>query len=241
MRELLQDVILMYTRYRGNGRLIPLALVALLLCYVIIVKTKKGRRINPAVFFLYLQAGIAYALIEITKLVCNPNSNKNRDKFDRLLSLIALLIVAFALCLSGNRILSSEYFVKADNSMHIRQEYVDVMDRILMDDDNPGVIAPYEMSPYFTMYSSRFNMLYDYPKDADLDLLNKDAREAYEELFGYEPDTFKLAQIAKRNNLSYVIISSGRHYPEFPLSTYGFIELDRIGDYIIYKDAGGDL
>lgn len=248
MRELLQDAVSMYVKYRGNGRLVPLVLVALLLCFIMIIKSEKGRRINPAVFLLYIWAGVAYVLSTIISdtghYICNKNcdidgnekeESKTETYINKALPYIAFLIIVFALSITGNRILSSEYFVKADNNLHIRQEYVDVMERILLDSDNPSVIAPYEISPYFSMYSAKFNMLYDYPKDADLNSLNRDAREAYDELFGYEPDTYKLSQIAKKNGMEYVVMSSGRHYPEFPITEYGFMQLDAVGDYIIYK------
>jgi len=241
MKELYQQFLTAYENYRGTGKLLVLFLVSVLVIYLTEKKDENGRRrLNPAVFLLSVWMGIAYAGSNISGFLFSSPEAAGRKKRISPAGILALFLCIFTLCLSGARVLSANYFEKAENTMHIRTEYIQVMDVILADDDNPRVIAPPGFAPYLKMYSARFETLYDYPKNGDISLLSEDARAVYEQLSGSVPNMKTVADIAKENGCRYVILSSEKYYPEFPITSFGFRLADTVGEWEIYKETEGN-
>ncbi|MFT3982461.1 MAG: hypothetical protein QM697_01030 [Lachnospiraceae bacterium] len=241
MKELYQRFLTAYENYRGTGKLLVLFLVSILVIYLTEKKDEKGRRrFHPAVFLLSIWSGIAYAGSKIADFLFSSAENIDRKKRISPAGILALLLCIFTLCLSGTKVLSRNYFQKAENTMHIRTEYIQVMDAILADDEYPKVVAPPGFAPYLKMYSARFETLYDYPKNGDVSQLSADARAVYEQLSGSVPNMKTVAEAAKENGCRYVILSSEKYYPEFPITSFGFQLADTVGEWEIYKETEGN-
>lgn len=241
MKEVYQQFLTTYENYRGTGKLLVLFLVSVLMIYLTEKKNENGRqRLHPAVFLLSVWTGIAYAGSGISGFLFSPAKNNGQKKKVSPMGMLALFLCLLTLCLSGTRVLNGEYFEKSENTMHIRTEYIQVMDVILADDDHPKVVAPPGFAPYLKMYSSRFETLYDYPKNGDVSLLSEDARAVYEQLSGSVPNMKTVADIAMENGCGYVILNSEKYYPEFPLTSFGFQLADTVGKWEIYKETEGN-
>lgn len=244
MKELYQQFITTYENYQGTGKLLVLFLVAVLVIFLIEKNGKKDRRKwNPAVFLLSIWTGIAYAASMIAGSMFSIQTDTDETKKKKRLSLmgvLSLVLCILFLSLSGTRVFSNTYFEKADNSMHIRQEYVQVMDALLEETESPKVIAPPGFAPYLKMYSSRFKTLYDYPRNGDTSQLSEDARAVYEQLSGAHPDTKLIADTARENGCQYVLMEEGKFYPDFPITEFGFEYLKTVGGWNIYKEKEGN-
>ncbi len=241
MKEVYQQVLTAYENYRGMGKLFVLFLVSVLVIYLTENEKENGRRrLYPAVFLLSVWTGIAYAGSSISHLLFAPAKNSEQKKRVSPMGLLALFFCVITLCLSGTRVINRKYFEKTENTMHIRTEYIQVMDVILADDSHPKVVAPPGFAPYLKMYSSRFETLYDYPKNGDVSLLSGDARAVYEQLSCSVPNMKTVADIAKENGCGYVILNSEKYYSEFPLTSFGFQLADTVGEWEIYKETEGN-
>lgn len=241
MKELYQQFLTSYENYRGTGKLLVLFLVSVLVIYLTEKKDENGRRrLNPVIFLLSIWTGIAYAGSNISGYLFASPKTAGRGNRISGAGILALFLCALTLCLSGTRVLSRNYFEKAENAMHIRTEYIQVMDVILADSDLPKVVTPPGFAPYLKMYSSRFETLYDYPKNGDISLLPEDARVVYEQLSGSVPNMKTVADIAKKNGCRYVILNSDKYYPEFPITYFGYQLADTIGEWEIYKETEGN-
>lgn len=249
MKELYQQFVTTYENYRGTGKLLVLFIVAVLLIFLVQKNGEQdktdGTKWSPAVFLLSVWTGIAYAGSFIADFLFCPQtdlepdmavSKKRKIPFMGLLSLILCILL---LSLSGTRIFSNTFFEKTENPMHVRPEYVQVMDALLEETESPKVIAPPGFAPYLKMYSSRFETLYDYPKNGDTSKLSEDARAVYEQLSGAHPDTKLIADVARETGCQYVLMEEGKFYPEFPITEFGF-ELEKtVVGWNIYKEKEG--
>lgn len=246
MKELYQQFVTTYENYRGTGKLLVLFLVAVLLIFPVQKsmgqKKADGAGWSPVVFLLSIWTGIAYAGSFIADfLFCTQTDSKSNAATDKkrkypLMGLLSLVLCILLLSLSGTRVFSHTFFEKAENSMHVRPEYVQVMDALLEETESPKVIAPPGFAPYLKMYSSRFDTLYDYPKNGDISELSGEARAVYEQLSSAHPDTKLIADTAKETGCQYVLMEEGKFYPEFPITEFGF-ELEKtVGGWNIYKE-----
>ncbi len=243
MKELYLQLTTVYEHYRGTGKLLILFLVAVLVIYLAEKRDQNGRQqVYPAFFLLSIWTGIAYAASSIADFffLNEKNTEKTEKRKISVPGVLALLFCIVVLSLNGTRIISNSYFEKAQNTMHIRTEYVQVMDAILERTSEPRVIAPPGLAPYLKMYSSGFITMYDYPANGDISLLDEDARTVYEQLSGSIPDMKKVADIAKENNFEYIILNSQKYYPEFPITMFGYELIDTAGDWEVYREERGN-
>ena len=238
MKELWQSILNAYGNYRGTGKLFGLFLVAVLIIYLMnnsndAEETGIKRRINPGLFLLFIWGGIAYGFSMILGML-------KSKRIKPVYSVIVCGLMVLTIIMSGKRVFCEEFYSKADNGMHIKAEYVEVMDSILdNNDDYIRIVAAPNMAPYFSMYSSKLTTLYTYPDNNDLSLLDKDERYIYEQMACSTPDEKKLVEKMRELDCNYIVYNSTKNYFELPLEGFGYELTDSVGDYRVYRDLGG--
>ncbi|MCR5790452.1 MAG: hypothetical protein K6G83_11255 [Lachnospiraceae bacterium] len=237
MKELLETAAAGIETLRGAGRLLILFAAAVLVICFYAWNHKDNdcpeKEPHPAVFLLSFRTAIAYAF---TKLLF---SEQKKGKMPRILfrQLLLMLLCLTAVFLSGKRIISEEFYAPAANTLHIRTEYIMVMDRLLAEGAGQNVIsviAPPELSPYFKPYSSRFMPLYEYPKNGDPETLPEEARIVYHQFSTSVPDMKVITDVGHRMDYDWLIVDTGRYYPEFKASEFDYELVDTVGDYELY-------
>ncbi|MBR2275553.1 MAG: hypothetical protein IJ873_05750 [Lachnospiraceae bacterium] len=227
MKELWNQAVTAYMNYRGTGKLFVLFAVALLFLYLLYKSTHKDAefsRYHPAVFLLSVRTGISYAFARVLK---GPESRSGPRR--TLYNFIVILFCVIAVILSGKRVFSEEFYTKAENTLHIRTSYVYVMVQVLKDAGDENVIkiaAPPNISPWLRPYSSRFLPVYDYPKNGDVSILPENARIIYNQFSTSVPDMRRITKAAKAEGCSYLIYDTGKYYPEFKPTIYGYELID---------------
>ena len=228
--------------YRGTGKLPVLFAVALLILY-----RKKGEsvsRYHPAVFLLSLWTGIAYAFAGVLSALrekVKPEQKEDAvkgNKYRSIFNFVVIFLCVIAVMLSGKRIFSEEFYTRAENTLHIRTSYVYVMDQVLAaagDENVIRIIAPPNISPYLRPYSSRFLPVYDYPKNGDASLLSENARIIYNQFSTSVPDMRRIANAGKAEGCSYLLLDTGKYYPEFKPTEFGFELLNTADNWEIYR------
>ena len=153
---------------------------------------------------------------------------------------IAVLLV-FVLIISGKRIASGDYYTKADNSMHISDDMLEVMDTILAGDDSEliGIVTMPGYGGWFESYSSRFTTLYKDPVSGSLDdkVYDKKIRAAYGELCDIYPDMRTISDAARANGCKYIILRSEAYWPKQPLTDFEYDIIATCGEWNVYKST----
>lgn len=233
MKEFIYKLLTGFYQFRGEGKLISLFILALLVIYLKGQKEEGGRRQSPAVFLLSSWTAVAYVLTYAMDRVWNEKMVKK--PLSILTKLSAVFLSVSIVIFSGKAVFHEEFCKKADNSMHIKQEYVAALDCILSDSDAPCIIAPPEIAPYLKMYHAKIETLYDYPKNQDVSLLSEEAQIVYGELSDAHPNTKKIAEIGKKNGYQYIIWNPSKYYPEFSLTLYGYEKFADVEGLEVYK------
>ena len=152
MKELYHLLRTAYESLRGEG-VLPLMAVSVLILFL------KGRK-HIFAFILSVPTGIAYALTLLTaEGAYTPGNDRAGAKKGFAVSLAAFSLAVIAIALSGGRVISSDFYGPAGNTLHIRTAYVFVCDSLLSlgeDESVIEVIAPPGLSPYLKPYSSKF-------------------------------------------------------------------------------------
>ncbi|MCR5735721.1 MAG: hypothetical protein K6G22_14030 [Lachnospiraceae bacterium] len=259
MKEIFTELLNICEKYRDCHKIMVLFFMAVLVIFLINCKKEdedpeklpdeacKDSRVSPAVFVLSIYTGIAYCFALLLRSVSDKTDKTDKsDIKKRFLWIPAVLFLSAAVILSGNRIISKDYYSPADNTLHLRTQYVAVMDRILEDAGSKQVIrvAGYEaISDCFAVYSSRFSPLYDGVDKDHLNELSKDAYTVYEQFQDKEPDMKKVTDALKSSGCIYLVTDTDKYYPLFPASEYGYVLLDKIGSIEIYRisdETGGE-
>lgn len=245
MKELLNTIYNTYSNYRGSGKIPVLFLVSILVIYLINKeKADKDEKMSPLWFVLFVWGGICYAFTYVIDEIRKQKKNKYRI----LVSVIAVALCSVAVFMSGVRVFSAANYEKAENVMHIRTEYIAVFDRVLSDiksmeeagiaeynEDSYMIAAPTSVSPYIGVYSSKIKVLCDYPVNGNADTLTMDQRIVYEQFLLSVPDMYAVTKAAERSGCSYILIDISRFYPEFKPSEFGYVLVDTVGNWEIYR------
>ena len=233
IRQIWINFVTSYRQFEGTGAI--LVLFAVSLCLLIITYIRKGKGINPAIFFGFI-ATVAGGFAEFFYAVFDKKYEKKSYKVWSCI--LALILIVFATALSGKRVFSRNHLEKSDNQMHLPASVLEVSDMILADNaEGPVRIFPGPcIGDEFTAYSSRFVCAYE-ENYGDLSKYDEKVREAYSELGDVHPDMEAVRDAALENDCRYVIIKSGL-WPEIPLDNYGFNLYWQNEDLSVYEYAG---
>lgn len=225
IQELFNEFLTLYDKYCGNGKLLVISLAALL--FLLLIKGKSSYS-----FLLLILSPISAVSAAFGKLMTLMKG--------RLRILFTVFLCGFIVLLSGERIYSADHLTAAENSMHIPGDCIEVMDYLLARTDNPVVLAMPDQCMYYTMYSSKFNMLYENQSDDDIRYLSEDARNAFNELSVSDPDMKIVSDAAVNYGCDYIVLHADHYWPMFPLDSYDYELIDTVSDWEIYARKGDD-
>lgn len=225
----------LYSTVTGTGAIFVLFVVALLFC---LFAVGKEDRKSSWCGLLSIMGTIGCAVANVMKSVCDKSFDKK--SYTYLYRIFAVILIVFAITVSGKRLFAPDFLSAAENSMHIPQDLVGAMDVILSDSDENaiGVVTAAGYGEYFECYSSRFAMLYRDNVFSDVSEFDTDVREAYIELLEKYPDMRVVAKAAKRNNCSYIVINSKECWPKVSLDSAGYELISSCGSFDVYKASG---
>ena len=235
MKELWASLITTYDNYRGTGKGLTLFLVSVLIIYLLnrTEDAAEGNdRINPLFFVLSPLSGIGYAFSR----ALNRFGSRTVPE-----GILAGLLVIITLMLSGGWTFSDRDHYTAENPMHIRQDYVDVMDSLLKSEEGTvRAVAPPGLSSYMNVYSDRFDVMLSYPPNGDPAGLDEDARYVYEQMSLSVPDQARLVERGRKAGYDHIIYDSQKTFFELPFEEYDYELISDVSGYRIYRDKTGN-
>ncbi len=242
MKELWDSILTTYNNYRGTGKGLPLFLVSvLIICIIKDLKAESRESTEtagpvpvPPVFILSPITGIGYAFALLYKEALS------RLKGKRLWILMVSFIMILALALGGTRVFKEADHYRAENRMHIKAGYVEVMDALLSAAGESGsirVMAAPDISPYRAAYSGRFDLMYSYPRHGDPANLGGDERFVYEQMSLSTPDETKVIEKVRKLGYDYIVYDTQKTYMGLPLEEYGYDLVTEVNGFKIYKDS----
>ncbi|MCR5673755.1 MAG: hypothetical protein K6F87_08600 [Lachnospiraceae bacterium] len=151
------------------------------------------------------------------------------------------LIFAVALCflsvtVSGKNIIYDNIGRRAENDVHIPQDVITSMDAVLSDSDDPKVLTMPGWGLYFESYSSKFQLMYEEPRNGDTASLNEDERTAYMQLGNIHPEMKKVAAAAHRSGCGYIVMSNDI-WPDVPPTACGYKVLCETPSCTVYREV----
>lgn len=223
IHELVVKYTTSYSNLMGNSRILVAVLIALLFLYL----NRSKLAFNPFVLILAPLGLISMGMAKVLELV--------KEKKNKWTMFGGIFLCGFALMLFGDRIYSPSHMTIAENSMHIPEGYKNAMDYVLEKSDSPRVLAMPDYSIYHSMYSSKFNMLYECRYDEDVRYLSEAARNAYGELSTRNPDMLKVSEAAVHYECDYIILKNDHYWPTFPLDYYDYQLETTVDGFDIYS------
>lgn len=257
MKELLNTLINLYSNYKGSGKIPVLFLVSLLIMYLFSARkssiASSDEKANEEAdnfiwkFILFIPGCISIAFTYVIDSIRGFKENHNKS-LSILFSIIAVFLSVLAIMLSGSRVISKDNYEAAENSLHMKTEYVALLDRVATDvialeeelsadseQDSYLVAAPPSISPYISAYTSRLSSLYLYPENSNPSTLNEQQRIVYEQFSRSVPDMYLITRAAKDSGCTYILLDTAKFYPEFKPYEFGFDLVDTVGSYEIYR------
>ncbi len=163
---------------------------------------------------------IAYTIV---KIYCRLKGRKAYG----FLGLAAILVM-----ISGSCIYFNPAFKRAESIYHVPQEVVEICDAIEVEGREVMAVFPSEMIIYIRQYSAKVCMPY--------------GREMLVERWGIGHDLFDameaevleaeiISTLAKESACHYVIVNANKEV-KGAFEDYGYVEVTRVGQYIIYQD-----
>ncbi|MBD5504959.1 MAG: hypothetical protein HDR09_14835 [Lachnospiraceae bacterium] len=146
---------------------------------------------------------------------------------------IGLVVISVAIIACGNYVYDSEHITKAQNVYHLPQEAVDIVDLIEPEEGRITVLVPADLIYYVRQYSTKIEL----PYGREMLIARWDYYHAmYEAMEKAEViETESFVELTRQYPCSYVVLKEDREMTE-PLSDYGFVLYDQVGDYLIYQD-----
>ena len=229
MKELWASLITTYFNYRGTGKGLTLFLVSVLIIYLLKREREEDKScVNPFVFLLSPVAGIGYAFSLAFK--------KFRAKSIPSGVLTGLFVI-ITVMLSGGFVFSGADHYRTENPLHIKQEYVDIMDAVQETTEGSlRIVAPPSMSPYMKAYSERFDVMYGYPAYGDPANLSGNAGFVYRQMQLSTPDQASVVKALREEGYDHIIYDREKNFFELPFEEYGYELIGEYGNYKIYRD-----
>jgi len=250
-----------FQTYKGSSMLVVLFLISLLYIYMHdnkeIIKRDVFLRYSIVAVLLLFNPLVVYAsvniffkdtvywrmfwtvpLVPIIAYAAVQVISKCNEKKKKIISSIAILLI-IAYC--GKLVYSSGTFQVADNLYKLPQEAIDICGIIHdQEEDGEGVkllVTP-ELASYIRQYDGTMLMLFGRNGRGNSP---EQARTAYEELGRERIDISLITGIARDTGCNYIVLNSYRLPPDKPgtdaLNAFGYISVDVVGDYIIFKDV----
>ncbi len=233
MKELWETIITAYNNYRGTGKGLTLFLVSVLIICLLRkddTGTDEGQ-VSPLAFILNPLAGIGYAF---TRALYRYRAKSVPA------GILAGALVIITLILSGGWVFSDKDHYLTENAMHIRQEYVDVMNTLLESGDGTiRVVAPPGLSPYMKAYSGRFDVMYGYPENGDPKNLGSDAGYVYEQMSLSVPDQARVVETIRKEGYDHILYDSRKTFFSLPFEEYDYELVGEVSGFRIYRDRKG--
>ena len=223
IRELLYEIHSLIREFAGNGSVTVLFAVSALLLLMLCAK-KKSKNGWAAMSPLGV---IALAVPEVLERVRDKVRGGRLTRYAAVT--FAALVMVLAVTSSGRMVVSGDHTEKAENDMHIPSYLTEAMSTLLREEGEPKVLVPYEWSPYFSAYSSRFVL-----PDGILD--GSDENAIRSELDIIHPDMKKISNIAHRNGFVYVLLPADI-WPEVPITKCGYELVLDYGGCSLYREV----
>lgn len=243
-------VVELFQNYMGTGLIVAWFLVCLV--YLFFQEQDKGRRILflyvPAILFVLffnpLFMRVVYGVVgeeiyyrilwlmpvtvviayTIVKIYGGPRGRKAYG----FLGVAALLTI-----ISGSCIYANPAFGKAENLYHMPQEVVEICDTIQVEGREVMAVFPQELISYVRQYSPMVCMPYGREVLVERWKLGNDFYAAME---AQPLNAEMLSGYAKQSSCHYVIIRADKQVIG-DFEDYDYIELARVGNYIVYYDT----
>lgn len=148
---------------------------------------------------------------------------------------IGLAVMCVAIVACGSYVYDSEHITRAENAYHLPQEVIDIVDLIEPEEGRITVLVPAELIYYVRQYSTNIELPYGREMLIDRWDYHHAMYEAMEKAEVIETETF--VELMREYPCAYVVLKEERQLDE-PLTDYGFALYDRVGEYLIYQDAG---
>lgn len=197
--------------------------------------------VNP-VLYTYIFRRIIYwrllwmlptaILIAATVVVLLKRCNKLWMKWGLLLVTIAFII------LQGEYIFTYGVFTPRSNWEKLSQETIDVCDIMLELDESPRVIVPVGLSTEIRQYAPEVKLMYGrettgvYLRTPDWDMY-----AVYEALNKESIDYYYVLKNAAHWGFNFVVVNTNNPIEEIWLLEYGYSEVNRTAEYIIYYNS----
>ena len=141
-------------------------------------------------------------------------------------------IVALLVAFSGNFLLTQENFVKAENIYKLPQEAIDLCEMLPEDRREIRIAVPPSISPYIRQYDGNVKMLHGrtphWSKQEVYDLMNQ-----------AELDIPYITKYCRQYSCDYIVMETTKPWND-TMENWGFQEVDRTGDYILYEEDWND-
>ena len=238
LHTLWNDFITSYEAIIGTGSFLVLFVV--MLGVMIVYKNHNDKPLELIPMLMVMPAVIAAGFVRILRELFNLNYDSKLKKY--FVRILGVILCAFVIMISGDRVLSPSFYTYADNNMHLPTGLKETMDTILNDcDGEASVMVTKGYIEYFDAYSSRFVLAYNEPRIQDVSDYDEEDREAYLALDNKHPDMKKVSDSAKANGSDYIVLVTGGYWPDVPLTEFGYDLFAQVGGFDIYKLKEGAL
>ncbi|MCR5421754.1 MAG: hypothetical protein K6E98_12215 [Lachnospiraceae bacterium] len=246
MRELLDTLVSSYNDYRGTGKLLALFLVSVLIIYLYKNKT------NPLMFILSPIAGIAYAFTLLRERCIKEVKKKTLGEvfvcsrlYGNIMTVLVIGFTVLMIMLSGRWIFSDKDHYLAQNSVHIKQDYIGLSDEIHKSTgiyDGSGeekirILSTPEISNYLEIYDPALELLVAYPSREEMTKADDDITYIYDQMLISTPDQERVIRLTREKGYDHIVYNSQKTYWNLPLEEFGYELIGEYGDYKIYKDG----
>ncbi len=240
MKYLWETIITTYNEYRGTGKGLTLFLVSVLIISFLRWNDRdagKESRVHPLWFILSPLSGIGYAFTSLYFVSLRKTDRSLSERGKKGIGILTGLLIILVMMLSGGWVFSDADHYRTENSMHIKQAYVNVCDMLLNSEDGTiRVMASRDLSPYMKAYSSRFDLMYAFPKKSDASDLDDKARYVYDQMAYSTPDQGRIVKALREAGYDHIVYNTQKTYFEFPFEEYDYDLIGETDGYRIYRD-----
>lgn len=147
---------------------------------------------------------------------------------------IGLVIICVAIIACGDYVYDSQYITKAENAYHLPQDAIDIVDVIEPEEGRITALVPADLIYYIRQYSTNIEL----PYGRQVLIARWEFRPVLYEVMEESEviDTDALVELTREYPCAYIVLKENRKTTE-PLTQYGFILYEQVGDYLIYQDT----
>ena len=230
IKELFYELYSAYRQIVGKGAVIVLFIASLLALYRLSEDNDRGL---PGIILSPLSA-IGCAVSKLIDMACTVRNDKKVLK--TATAALAVCLCFLAVTVSGDNIFYGNISRPAENNMHIPADLLTSMDAVLADDEEPKVLTMPGWGPYFSAYSSKFDLMYEEPEDGVSSILDEDERTVYMQLSDVHPEMKKVAAIAHKTGCRYIVMSKSI-WPDIPVTSCGYKVYYDTSTCCVYKEV----